>query len=100
MVTEVPSGEIIELNGSVSKTSRVQQYEKGRVFFMTPQTMQYDIESGIIDCSKIVCLVIDEAHRASGNYAYCNVIEALEHMNIGFRILSLSATPISKIENL
>jgi hypothetical protein len=23
---------------------------------------------------QIVCLVIDEAHRASGNYAYCMVI--------------------------
>ena len=45
-------------------------------------------------------LVIDEAHRASGNYAYCNVIEALEARNVGFRILSLSATPVSKIENL
>lgn len=45
-------------------------------------------------------LVIDEAHRASGNYAYCNVIEALEAKCIGFRILSLSATPVSKIENL
>jgi ATP-dependent DNA helicase MPH1 len=45
-------------------------------------------------------IVIDEAHRASGNYAYCNVIESLESKNIGFRILSLSATPVSKIENL
>ena len=45
-------------------------------------------------------LVIDEAHRAAGNYAYCNVIEKLEAMDFGFRILALSATPVSKIENL
>lgn len=44
--------------------------------------------------------MVDEAHRASGNYAYCNVIEALEAKNVGFRVLSLSATPVSKIENL
>ena len=53
-----------------------------------------------MDATKIVCLVIDEAHRASGNYAYCNVIKQLEELDLGFRILSLSATPVSKIENL
>ncbi len=71
-----------------------------RVFFMTPQTLQKDIEKGIFDCSKIVLLVIDEAHRATGNYAYCRIIQMLEALNIGFRIVSLSATPVSKIENL
>jgi ATP-dependent DNA helicase MPH1 len=59
-----------------------------------------DMESGLIDLSKITCLVIDEAHRATGNYAYCNIINALEKENVGFRIVSLSATPVSKIENL
>lgn len=67
---------------------------------MTPQTLQNDIEKGILDCSKIVLLIIDEAHRASGNYAYCKIIEMLENLNIGFRIVALSATPVSKIENL
>lgn len=67
---------------------------------MTPQTLQSDIADNLFDVSRIVCLVIDEAHRATGNYAYCNVINSLEQKNIGFRILSLSATPVSKIENL
>ena len=44
--------------------------------------------------------MIDEAHRATGNYAYCRIIQMLEIQNVGFRILSLSATPVSKIENL
>jgi ERCC4-related helicase len=67
---------------------------------MTPQTLQSDIADELFDVSRIVCLVIDEAHRATGNYAYCNVINSLEQRNMGFRILSLSATPVSKIENL
>ncbi len=54
----------------------------------------------MIDIEKIVLLVIDEAHRASGNYSYCNVVTKLETLQVGFRILSLSATPVSKIENL
>lgn len=36
------------------------------------------MESGDLDVTRIVLLVIDEAHRASGNYAYCNIINKLE----------------------
>lgn len=67
---------------------------------MTPQTLQSDIKDGLFDLTKLTLLVIDEAHRATGNYAYCNVIKQLEEKQFGFRILSLSATPVSKIENL
>ena len=54
----------------------------------------------MVDLNKVCLLVIDEAHRATGNYAYCKIIERIEEADIGFRILSLSATPVSKIENL
>lgn len=49
---------------------------------------------------KVSLIVIDEAHRATGNYAYCKIIEYLEDQGAGFRIVALSATPVSKIENL
>ena len=62
--------------------------------------MQKDLENEALDTKKIVLLVIDEAHRATGNYAYCKIIQLLEGARTGFRILSLSATPVSKIENL
>lgn len=48
----------------------------------------------------VTLVVIDEAHRATGNYSYCKLIEYLEKDGAGFRILALSATPVSKIENL
>jgi ATP-dependent DNA helicase MPH1 len=57
-------------------------------------------ENFIIDLNRIVLLVIDEAHRATGNYAYVKAIELMEKANIGFRIVSLSATPVSKIDLL
>ena len=67
---------------------------------MTPQTLQSDIEANLFAVGKTVCVVVDEAHRASGNYSYCNVINELEKLDVGFRLLSLSATPVSKIEDL
>ena len=54
-----------------------------------------------MDTTKIVLLVIDEAHRASGNYAYCNIIQEIENKGkSGFRILALTATPVSRIDNM
>ena len=67
---------------------------------MTPQTLESDLNDGIVDVSRICLLVIDEAHRATGNYAYCNIIKRLEAEEVGFRIVALSATPVSKLENL
>ena len=45
-------------------------------------------------------IIVDEAHRTTGNYAYCKIIQFLETSGSGFRIVALSATPVSKIENL
>ena len=45
---------------------------------MTPQTMQNDLENSKINPEKIVCLIFDEAHRATGNYAYCKIIEYID----------------------
>ena len=45
--------------------------------------------------------MIDEAHWATGKYAYCNIIEQIEEKaKSGFRILSLTATPVSKIDDM
>ena len=67
---------------------------------MTPQTLESDLNDGLVDLNRICLLVIDEAHRATGNYSYCNIIKLLEASEVGFRIVALSATPVSKLENL
>lgn len=58
------------------------------------------MESHLVPLKLVTLVVIDEAHRATGNYSYCKLIEHLEKDGAGFRILALSATPVSKIENL
>jgi ERCC4-related helicase len=42
---------------------------------------------------RIVCLVVDEAHRAQGNYAYCKVVREIASVTRHFRILALTASP-------
>ena len=57
------------------------------------QVLNNDINSGLVDPRSIVCLVIDEAHRARGNHAYCQCVRELAAATRQHRILALSATP-------
>jgi ATP-dependent DNA helicase MPH1 len=43
-----------------------------------------------------VLLIADEAHKAQGNYAYCNAVAKMASLTPYFRVLALSATPGSK----
>lgn len=74
-ISEIPESHIAELTGNVGQNDRKQHYDAARVFFMTPQTLQNDLEKGVFKSKRITLLVIDEAHRATKNYAYCTVIK-------------------------
>ncbi|KAL6658464.1 hypothetical protein ACP70R_004050 [Stipagrostis hirtigluma subsp. patula] len=92
----IPQEWAIEMTGHRSPSERSSLWRSKRVFFVTPQTLENDIQSGICMVKQIVCLVIDEAHRASGNHAYCNAVRELLQAHVPLRILALTATPGSK----
>lgn len=92
-VVGIPHDITCELNGSVAGDKRVSKWQNKRCFFSTPQTMLNDLESGRCNASDIVLLVFDEAHRSSGNYAYCEIIRIMIKEDAVFRVLALSATP-------
>lgn len=92
--------DIAHLEGTVSVTKRAQYWTSRRVFFCTPQTLSNDLENGRCDARSIVCLVVDEAHRATGQYAYTKVVEEIVQISKRFRVLALSATPGSDVKRL
>lgn len=94
----IPLADTAELQGNVPPSTRKVLWRQKRVFFCTPQSMQNDLRHGICEAERFVCLVIDEAHRATGNYAYCCVIQEVEKKTPFFRVLALSATPGAKFE--
>lgn len=94
----IPLSDTAELQGNVAPATRKVLWRSKRVFFCTPQSMQNDLRQHICNAELIVCLVVDEAHRATGNYAYCGVVQEVEQMTPFFRILALSATPGSKFD--
>ncbi|KAL1970469.1 hypothetical protein VTN77DRAFT_4113 [Rasamsonia byssochlamydoides] len=97
-IAGIPRSQTILLTGNVPPGTRAEEWQTKRVFFMTPQTLINDLKTGIADPKRIVLLVVDEAHRATGGYAYVEVVKFLRRFNKSFRVLALTATPGSTVE--
>ncbi|KAI0974563.1 hypothetical protein F4678DRAFT_381275 [Xylaria arbuscula] len=97
-IAGIPRSQTTLLTGDVSPALRAEEWGSKRVFFMTPQTLENDLSAGFADPKSIGLLVIDEAHRATGNYSYVKVVSFLRRFSNSFRILALTATPGSKVE--
>ncbi|XP_070776576.1 Fanconi anemia group M protein [Enoplosus armatus] len=92
-VMGIPQAHMAELTGSTAAKQRQEVWRTKRVFFLTPQVMVNDLSRETCPAQQVKCVVIDEAHKALGNHAYCQVIRQLGSQTLQFRILALSATP-------
>lgn len=89
----IPKADTVELTGKQQKRIRLIAWHEKRVFFVTPQVLATDLTDDNFPVNDIKLLVIDEAHKAKGKYAYTEVIAAVLPRNKMFRVLALSATP-------
>ncbi|SCU89062.1 LADA_0E13498g1_1 [Lachancea dasiensis] len=83
-----------------SRKNRVEIWASKRVFFTTPQVVENDLKRGVLNPKDIVCMVIDEAHRARGSYSYVEVTKFLDRFNTSYRLLALTATPAADLEGV
>ena len=93
----------VEVTGSMGPEKRHQSWTDNQIFFTTPQVLENDLVNSIIEKESIICLIMDEAHKAVGNYAYCSIVSKLQNSKIPFRLCALTATPgptISSIQEL
>lgn len=65
-VVGIPQRDTAELMGVVSPAQRTALWSSRRVFFATPQTVVNDLRRGTIGAKEVVCVVVDEAHKATG----------------------------------
>ncbi|KAI7890103.1 uncharacterized protein EV154DRAFT_482526 [Mucor mucedo] len=96
----LPQEETVDMSGSTTPENRRELWKTKRVFFSTPQTVDNDLTSRSCPGEKISCVVVDEAHKATGNYAYVKVIRQLSKKNKHFRVLALTATPGSSLDTV
>lgn len=107
-VMPFPDEDIIELTGSLHRNGRKEIWKKKRVFFATPQAVLSDIigdndkcrSDSIFPFKHVKLIVVDEAHRAKGRYAYTEVVQAIKKRNNYFRVVAFSATPGRTMEDI
>lgn len=70
--------------GSTAAKQRQEIWRTKRVFFLTPQVMVNDLSRETCPARQVKCVVIDEAHKALGNHAFCQVTTAALSLHLQF----------------
>lgn len=81
------------MTGKQKPELRKALWKKKRVFFCTPQIFEKDLPKMEVSPKEFVCVIVDECHRSTGNYATVRAIHHLRTSGVKFRIVGLSATP-------
>ena len=79
-IVGISKEDMTQMTGQMSPEKRKALWDSKRVFFLTPQVIANDILRGNIDVNQIKCVVIDEAHKALGEYAFCKVKNILKEI--------------------
>lgn len=87
---------IVALTGTLPPEKRISLWNENDIIVSTPQVIQNDILSGGIDPNQVKLLIVDEAHRSVGKYAYTFVTEQCKNS----LIIGLTASPGSKMERI
>ena len=92
MVEGVKMGMMV---GSTPPKKRSEIYRESDIIFSTPQCLTNDYEKNRYSSDDVALLIVDEAHRTVGKYAYVDLCE-----RIGAPILGLTASPGGKREKI
>lgn len=90
------------MTGRQNKKNRAIAWHTKRVFYCTPQVVWSDMNDDEINfpINDVKLIVVDEAHKAKGKYAYTEVVQSIISRNKLFRVLALSATPGRNIKDV
>ncbi|QSZ66651.1 DEAD/DEAH box helicase [Methanofollis aquaemaris] len=66
----LPEGACALFTGDTAPDERKAIWECAQAVFATPQVVKNDLIAGRYDLGEVTLLVVDECHRAVGNYAY------------------------------
>lgn len=84
------------ITGTTKPGQREKHYKKARIVFATPQTIENDIKNRLIKFDDFILLIVDEAHRSVGNYAYTFIAENYIRNSKKPLLVALTASPGGK----
>ncbi len=88
-----PKEEFKVFTGLVNPQKRIYEYDEARFIFATPQVIQNDLLSSRFSLEDVLLLIVDEAHRTSGEYPYSFIAKKYINQSKNPRILALTASP-------
>jgi len=94
---KLEKGDVVLITGELNAEKRRGMWEAGRVIVATPQCVKNDLKKERMRLN-FGLVVLDEVHRAVGNYAYTFVAE--ECRRSGLHLLGLTASPGSSKEKI
>jgi len=97
---KIGESELIAVTGSIDPNERKALYEKADVVFATPQTISNDLKKDIIHLKEYSLLIVDEAHRSVGNYAYVYIAKKYMSQASDPLIIALTASPGSQKDKI
>jgi ERCC4-related helicase len=96
----LPSSKLQLITGEMPPSKRPTLWNDTQIAFMTPQVLQNDILAGRYTLEDVILLVIDEAHRTVGDYAYVFIANQYYKQATRPLLLALTASPGSEINKI
>ena len=86
-------GEIVGLTGAVPPKKRRAIWESAKIVVATPQVVRNDVQNGVTCLDDVALLIVDEAHRATGNHAMAQVGDLFAEQQPGGLVIAATASP-------
>ncbi len=97
---DIPSEKIVLFTGSIKPEKRAELWKDAQVIVSTPQGLENDTINRRIKLEEVSLLIFDEAHHATGEYAYVWLAKQYETTAKYARILALTASPGSDLDKI
>jgi len=89
----IDEDELVLFTGKVSPEKRAALWDNAKVIFSTPQGLENDVISERVSLNDVSLMIFDEAHRASGDYAYVFLAKQYQRKAQYPKILAMTASP-------
>lgn len=96
----IDSSLVSDFTGETPPDERAEMWQRSRIVVSTPQVIENDLLSKRIDLSDVSLIIFDEAHRATGNYAYVYIAERYRREAADRLVLGITASPGSEGERI
>ena len=96
----IPEEQFVVLTGKTVPEKRVELFHENQIIFYTPQTLRNDLVNKRYTLENVCLIIFDEAHHATGDYAYTLIADEFVYQNPDGTILGLTASPGSSKEKI